>query len=50
LVGSATGLTTAVIAAKPNEKVTLTILRHGSSKQVSVTLGTQPAAVSNNCS
>jgi putative serine protease PepD len=49
-VGSATGLTTAVIAAKPNEKVTLTILRHGSSKQVSVTLGTQPAAVSNNCS
>jgi len=41
-------LTAAVGAAKPGEKVTLAVTRSGSTKHVSVTLGTQPASSSNN--
>jgi putative serine protease PepD len=43
-------LTAAVTQAKPGAKVTLTVRQHGSTKQISVTLGTQPSSVSNNCS
>ena len=43
-------LTAAVTNAKPGAKVNLAVRRHGSTKQISVTLGTQPASVSNNCS
>jgi len=48
-ITAADALTTAVIDAKPNEKATLTVARGGSSKQVAVTLGTQPSSLSNNC-
>jgi putative serine protease PepD len=48
-ISAADALTTAVIDAKPNQKATLTVVRGGSSKQVAVTLGTQPSSLSNNC-
>jgi putative serine protease PepD len=43
-VTSATDLTAAVSAAKVGEKVTLTVQRGGSSQQLSLTLGVQPAS------
>ena len=49
-IPNASALTSAVTGAKPGEKVTLTVRRSGSTKQLSVTLGTQPSAASNNCS
>jgi putative serine protease PepD len=49
-IANANTLTAAVTAAKPSDKVTLSIRRDGSNKQISVTLGTQPAAVSKSCS
>ncbi len=49
-ITSADALTSAVTNARPGEKVTLKVQRNGSAKQLSVTLGTQPASVSNNCS
>jgi S1-C subfamily serine protease len=42
-------LTTAVSSAKPGEKVAVTVTRDGSSKQLTVTLGTRPATASNTC-
>ncbi len=49
-ITSADALTSAVTNARPGEKVTLRVQRNGSAQQLSVTLGTQPASVSNNCS
>jgi putative serine protease PepD len=49
-ITSADTLTAAVIAAKPGEKVALSVRRGGSTKQFTLTLGTQPASVSNSCS
>ena len=49
-VTTADTLTAAVAAARPGEKAALSIRRDGSTKQVSVTLGTQPSSVSNSCS
>jgi putative serine protease PepD len=43
-IANPSALTAAVTAAKPGEKVTLTIRRDGATKQISVTLGVQPAA------
>jgi S1-C subfamily serine protease len=42
-IGSADDLTAAVFQAKPGEKVSVTIQRNGSTKQLSLTLGVQPA-------
>jgi putative serine protease PepD len=49
-ITSPDALTAAVTGAKPAQKVTLTVRRNGSTKQISVTLGTQPSSISNNCS
>jgi putative serine protease PepD len=49
-IANANTLTGAVAAAKPGEKVTVTVRRGGSTKQLSLTLGTQPSSVSNSCS
>ena len=50
-ITSADTLTAAVTQAKAGEKVTVTVRQNGSTKQLSVTLGKQPASVSsNNCS
>jgi putative serine protease PepD len=49
-ITSADTLTAAVTHAKPGQKVTVTVRQKGSTKQVSVTLGTQPPSISNNCS
>jgi putative serine protease PepD len=43
-IRSANDLTAAVSAAKVGEKVTLTVHRGGSTQQLSITLGTQPAS------
>jgi putative serine protease PepD len=43
-------LTAAVTQAKPGGKVNVTVRKNGSNKQISVTLGTQPSSLSNNCS
>jgi putative serine protease PepD len=43
-------LTAAVTGSKPGQKVTLSVTHSGSTKHVSVTLGTQPASTNNNCS
>jgi putative serine protease PepD len=43
-------LTAAIGAAKPGDKVRLTIESKGSKRQVSVTLGSRPASTNNNCS
>ena len=48
-ITSADALTAAVTNAKPGAKVPVTIVHQGSSKQIDVTLGTQPSALSNNC-
>jgi len=45
-ITSASDLTAAVSAAKVGEKVTVTVLRDGSTQQVSITLGNQPAEAS----
>jgi len=47
-ITSADTLTAAVTQAKAGEKVTVTVRQNGSTKQLSVTLGKQPASVSNN--
>jgi putative serine protease PepD len=44
------GLTTAILAAKSGEKVTLTVTNNGSTRHVTVTLGSRPSSPSNNCS
>jgi len=50
-IGAADTLTKAVTGAKPGEKVAVSIRRDGSTKQLSLTLGTQPSSTSdNNCS
>jgi putative serine protease PepD len=49
-ITSADLLTAAVTQAKPGAKVPVTVRHDGSTKQVSVTLGTQPSSLSNNCS
>jgi putative serine protease PepD len=49
-ITSADLLTAAVTQAKPGAKVPVTVRHGGSTKQVSVTLGTQPSSLSNNCS
>jgi putative serine protease PepD len=49
-ISSADNLTSAVIAAQPGEKVALTVRRGGTTKQFSLTLGSQPSAVSSSCS
>jgi putative serine protease PepD len=49
-INDANTLTAAVTEAKPGQKVTVTVRQKGSTKQVSVTLGTQPSSISNNCS
>jgi putative serine protease PepD len=49
-INDANALTAAVTQAKPGQKVTVTVRQKGSTKQVSVTLGTQPSSISNNCS
>ena len=43
-------LTAAIAVHKPGDKVTLTVTGKGSTRQVSVTLGSRPASASNNCS
>ena len=43
-------LTAAVSATKPGEKVTVTVKRHGSTRSVSVTMGSRPSSTNNNCS
>jgi putative serine protease PepD len=49
-IANADTLTAAVTRAKPGRKVTVTVRKNGSNKQISVTLGTQPSSLSNNCS
>ncbi|MFL5960671.1 MAG: S1C family serine protease [Gaiellaceae bacterium] len=49
-ISGADALTAAVTAASPDEKVTLVARSHGSTKHFTVTLGTQPSSLSNNCS
>jgi len=49
-VASPDALTAAVTGAKPGLKVMLAVTRSGSTKHVSVTLGSQPASTANNCS
>jgi putative serine protease PepD len=48
-IATANTLTAAVTGAHPDEKVTLSVRRDGTTKQFSVTLGTQPSAVSKSC-
>ena len=43
-------LTAAVGAAKPGEKVSVTVTSKGSTRSVSVTMGSRPASTNNNCS
>ena len=43
-------LTAAIGAAKPGDKVTVTVTNNGSTRTVSVTLGSRPSSTSNNCS
>ncbi len=43
-------LTAAIGAAKPGDTVTLTVTSKGSTRHVSVTLGSRPASTNNNCS
>jgi putative serine protease PepD len=43
-------LTSAVLAAKPGEKVAITVTRDGSTKNLSVTLTNRPSTASNSCS
>jgi putative serine protease PepD len=47
-ITTADTLTTVVTSATPGEKVALSIRRGGSTKQLSLTLGTQPSSTSNN--
>jgi putative serine protease PepD len=49
-ITNADDLTAAVTQAKTGEKVNVTVHQNGSTKQVSVTLGSQPSSTSNNCS
>jgi putative serine protease PepD len=49
-ITTADALTAAVTHAKPGQKVTVTARQKGSTKQFSVTLGTQPSSISNSCS
>ena len=47
-IASADALTAAVVGTRPSQKVSVTVQRDGSTKQLDVTLGTQPASLSNN--
>jgi putative serine protease PepD len=49
-VGTYDSLTAAVGATKPGEKVSVTVKSKGSTRTVSVTMGSRPASTSNNCS
>jgi putative serine protease PepD len=49
-ITNADTLTAAVTQAKAGQKVTVTVRHGGSTRQIPVTLGTQPSSVSNNCS
>jgi putative serine protease PepD len=49
-IANYTALTAAISAAKPGEKVNLTVTRKGSTRHVSVTLVARPASTNNNCS
>ncbi len=49
-VASYDALTAAVGATKPGEKVTVTVESKGSTRSVSVTMGSRPASTNNNCS
>jgi putative serine protease PepD len=49
-VGNYDALTAAIGAAKPGDKVTLTVTNKGSTRHVTVTLGSRPASTNNNCS
>jgi putative serine protease PepD len=49
-VTSYDALTAAIGAAKPGDKVTVTVTNKGSSRTLSVTLGSRPNSTSNNCS
>jgi putative serine protease PepD len=42
-------LTSAVLAAKPGEKVAITVTRNGSTQNLSVTLANRPSTASNTC-
>jgi putative serine protease PepD len=48
-IASYNDLSAAVAAGKPGEKVTLTVERKGSTRQVSVTLSSRPSSGNNNC-
>jgi S1-C subfamily serine protease len=43
-------LTGAIGAQRPGDKVTVTVENKGSTRHVTVTLGSRPASTSNNCS
>jgi putative serine protease PepD len=43
-------LTSAIAAEKPGAKVTLTVTSKGSTRHVTVTLGSRPSSATNNCS
>lgn len=49
-VGNYDALTAAVGATKPGEKVTVTVKSKGSTRSVSVTMGSRPTSTNNNCS
>ena len=49
-ITSSDELTAAIGAAKAGEKVTLTVTSKGSTRHVSVTLGSRPSSTNNNCS
>jgi len=48
-IDDADTLTAAVTQARPGSKATVTLRHRGSTKQVSVTLGSQPSSLANNC-
>jgi putative serine protease PepD len=49
-IASPDALTANLSSRAPGDKVTLTIERGGSTKQIEVTLGSQPSSTTNNCS
>jgi len=49
-IGNPDALTAKLASRAPGDKVTLTIDRGGSTKQIQVTLGSQPSSTTNNCS
>jgi S1-C subfamily serine protease len=49
-IADTNALTANLASRAPGDKVTLTVERNGSTKQIQVTLGSQPSSTSNNCS